>query len=204
MTLVVCLDDHTKALFLERFALSFKTTWNFLKRKAIAYSTYPRYAEAQYFTTSKTQETNMCRWGLGTNTGLQGPGRGFSWHSPSIYLPNSSWSFSCPHAACLGTKVKFTRPSPKKIFSYKPMTSCFAFLTYFDFSSFFPLRKSIFGIMWSGIIWDHSKVDCPRAQEMHFGCPSPPRRPPSLWKYFATNQLSWKWDGFWSPNTLHC
>lgn len=89
MTPVVCLYHHTKALFLERSALSFKTTWNFLKRKAIAYSAYPRDAKAQYFTTSKTKETSRCRWGLGTTTGLQGPGRGFSWHSPSI----------CPTAA---------------------------------------------------------------------------------------------------------
>lgn len=43
-----CLYHHTKALFFGRFALSFKQQ-NFLKRKAIAYSAYPRDAKRSIY-----------------------------------------------------------------------------------------------------------------------------------------------------------
>lgn len=90
--------------FWKESALSFKTTWNFLKRKAIAYSAYPRDASAvfYYFKRPKRQAGVDGVW---VPAGLQGPGRGFSWHSPSIC--QQQLALDCPHAAYSRPIVKF-------------------------------------------------------------------------------------------------
>lgn len=145
----------------------------FLKKKAIAYSSYPWYAKEQYFATSKTKETNRCRWALGTTMGLPGPGRGFSWHSPSI----------CPTAAGpsaahmqLARELRLNSPDPAQ--------RRYLVINWWQAAVLFLLILiSVISFFWenlsSGIMWNGSQVDCPRAQELHLspGTPTPTLTP---------------------------
>lgn len=123
--------------------------------------------QSAVFTTSKTKETSRCRWGLGT-CGAQVP-RERILLAQSLHLPNSSWPFGCPHAAYSGSIVKF-RDLAQRRYLVVNRWPCFAFLILISAVSF--LRENLsLGSCEVGSFWDHSKVDCPRAQE-HILAPS--------------------------------
>ena len=167
MTPVVCLYHHTKALFLERFALSFKTTWNFLKRKAIAHSAY--------FTTSKTKETSRCRRGLGTTTGLQVPGRGFSWHSPSI-CPTAAGPLAAHMQLAWDLKSNSRDLARRRYLVVNRWHSALLYL--FWFQQFLSSEKTY---LWDHVKWDHLgsfQSWLPQGPGTAFWLPPPPYADP--------------------------
>ena len=96
--------------FCKGLQLVLKQLGIFLKRKAIAYSTYPWYAKAQHFAISKTKKTEGWRWDP------EPWGRGFFWppgSSSSIWPKGAGPSVAHVQAA-LETKARFTESWPEE------------------------------------------------------------------------------------------